>query len=181
MKSLIPLPYQRVYIRKGFLKQDTWPEGVIEGYLVAVCVVLNEAPKLMVMTCEGAMFCYVPPHAVCFVEDAPPVSLQDVCAWDCLADSGEVVELDFARNFDLEWKSRTGMEMDGRYMFSLHFDPKQAWSRIPEQMKVFHFVEGSDGNLHIVVNNQSKWVCDAVTVKEMTCPPDSNMQTWYCE
>lgn len=181
MKSLMPLPHTRVYVRKAYIRQDDRPEGVIEAYLVGVCVVLNEAPKLMVMTCEGAMFCYVPPHAVCFTEDAPVLGLRDVCAWDCLADSGEIVELDFARNFGVTWKSMTGYEMEGRYMFSLHFDPKQAWSRIPEQMKIFHFVHGDDENLHIVVNNQSRWLCEAITEGDLTFPPQSNMHIWYAE
>jgi hypothetical protein len=181
MKTLVPTPYTKILVRKRFLQQNAEPDGLIEAYLVAVCVVLNEAPKLMVMTREGAMFCYVPPNAVCFEEDAPLLGVLDVCMWDCLADRAEIVELEFIRHFDMEWKSGTNVVHKGRYMFSLHFDPRQAWGRIPEQLKIFHFLEGADGNLHIAVNNQSRFLCDAFEIGEMSCRPESNMQVWFCE
>lgn len=181
MNSLVSVPHTKVFVRKRFLQQESDTDGVIEVYLVAICVVLNEAPKLMVMTHEGAMFCYVPPNAVCFDEDAPLLSVLDVCKWDCLADRAEIVELEFIRHFDMQWKSGTGVLQKGRYMFSLHFDPRQAWGRLPEQLKIFHFIEGDDGNLHIAVNNQSRFFCGALGNGEMTCRPDSNLQVWFCE
>lgn len=181
MKSLIPLPHTKVLVRKRFLQQEKQTEGLIEAYLVAVCAVVNEAPKLMIMTHEGAMFCYVPPNAVCFDEDAPELTTLGVCMWDCLADKGEIVELEFVRHFEMEWKSGTGVMQKGKYMFSLHFDPRQAWGRIPEQLKVFHFIEGADGNLHIAVNNQSRFLCDAFHNGEMTCVPQSNTEVYFCE
>jgi hypothetical protein len=154
---------------------------MIEGYLVGVCVVLNEAPKLMVMTEEGAMFCYVPPHAIAFKVNAPTLDLSEVCRWDCLSDKGEIVELDFVRNFGIAWVSKGGTPREGRYMFSLHFDPRTHWGRLPEQLKIFHFVEGDEGNLHIVVNNQSRWLCEAITDGDMNVVPESNMRIWYSE
>jgi hypothetical protein len=183
MQSLISLPFTQVKVRQGFLQQYTYhPEDkLIDAYLVAVCTVLHEAPKLMVMTEEGAMFCYVPPHAICFDDDAEAKSLEDVCRWDCLADRGEIVILDFVKDFGIRWKTKTGEQMEGRYLFSLHFDPRQAWGRIPEQLKIFHFVHGDDDNLHIVVNNQSQWLCSALSDGTMTVVPESNTTIWYSE
>lgn len=181
MNTLVPTPHTPIFVRKQFIQQAAQTEGVIEAYLVGVCVVLNEAPKLMILTREGAMFCYVPPNAVCFDEAAPLLSVLDVCRWDCLADKAEIVELEFVRHFAMEWKSGTDVMHTGSYMFSLHFDPRQAWGRIPEQLKVFHFVAGADGNLHIAVNNQSRFLCGALDNGELTCRPESNQQVWFCE
>lgn len=181
MNQLISTPYTQILVRKRYLQQDTEPDGVIDAYLVGVCVVLNEAPKLMVMTEEGAMFCYVPPHAVCFDDTAYPLDLGEVCRWDCLADKGEIVILEFLKDFGVRWTTRNDVEREGRYLFSLHFDPRQAWGRIPEQLKVFHFVHGDDENLHIVVNNQSRWLCEAVQSGEMTVVPQSNQKIWFSE
>lgn len=163
------------------MQQDKVPGGVIECYLVAVCVVLNEAPKIMIMTHEGAMFCYVPPHAICFIEAAKELSLRDVCKWDCLANRGEVVELDFLRHFSVRWKSAYYDLREGKYLFSLHFDPNDAWCRFPEQLKIFHFLEGNDGNLHIAVNNQSRFLCGAIHEGEMEFIPQPNKEIWFCE
>ena len=181
MNTLISTPYTQILVRRRYLQQDSEPDGLIDAYLVGVCVVLNEAPKLMVMTEEGAMFCYVPPHAVCFEDKADALELGEVCRWDCLADRGEIVILEFLKDFGVRWRSRTGVEREGRYLFSLHFDPRQAWGRIPEQLKVFHFVHGDDENLHIVVNNQSRWLCEAVQSGEMTLVPQSNQKIWFSE
>lgn len=181
MKSLVCLPHTKVFVRKRFLRQDDEPEGVIECYLVAVCCVLNEAPKLMVMTYEGAAFCYVPPQAVCFTEGAPDLSIGEVCAWDCLANAGEIVELDFLRHYDVEWVNQYGNKFEGAYMWTLHFDPKEAWGRLPEQLKLFHFVRGSEGNLHIIVNNQTRWVSDFIAKGDMEFRPQSNWKVWFSE
>lgn len=174
MTQLISLPTTRCFVRKEYIQQATKPAGMIEAYLVAVCVVANEAPKLMVMTHEGACFCYVPPQAIAFTDQAPHTT--EVCKWDCLADKGEIVELEFLRNFKVKWDKGTG-----RYMWTLHFDPRHMWGRLPEQLKLFHFVEGDDGNLHIVVNNQSQWICEAVYQGPITLAPESNKTIWYME
>lgn len=176
MNQLVPLPTTKCLIRKEYIQQATKPAGFVEGYLVAVCVVANEAPKLMVMTHEGAMFCYVPPNAIAFKEEAPHLPLAQTCKWDCLADRGEIVELDFARNFEVKWEGGIG-----RYMWTLHFDPRQMWGRLPEQLKLFHFLEGEDGNLHIVVNNQCQWICGAVHKGGIEVVPEPNTKVWYVE
>jgi len=182
MNTLISLPFTQIKVRQAFLQPDVeHNDAKIDAYLVAVCTVLNEAPKLMVMTHEGAMFCYVPPHAVCFDDDAEAKSLEDVCRWDCLADRGEIVLLEFAKDFGIRWQSALGTPMEGRYMFSLHFDPRQAWNRLPDQLKVFHFVQGDDDNLHIVVNNQSQWLCSALHQGDISFKPHSNDKIWYSE
>lgn len=181
MQSLISLPHTRVFVRKQFLQQESQPDGVIEAYLVGVCCVLNEAPKLMVMTYEGAMFCYVPPNAICFTEDAWLRSLGDVCAWDCLADRGEIVQLDFLRHYAVKWTNRRQEQLEGTYMWTLHFDPTQAWGRLPEQLKLFHFVRGDDHNLHIIVNNQTRWSSDFFDRGDLEFRPESNMKVWFSE
>lgn len=181
MTSLISLPFTKAFVRKRFIQQESDVDGLIECYLVAVCVVLNEAPKIMLMTHEGAMFCYVPPHAICFGNEAEQKRLSEVCMWDCLADAGEVVELEFLKHMNMQWNTRYHKKMSGRYLFSLHFDPRQNWNRFPEQLKIFHFVHGDDNNLHVVVNNQSKFMCDAIYNGELTVIPDSNTQIWFCE
>src|SRR5690349_18518960 len=141
MRSLISVPYTKCFIRIPHIRQESQDGGTIEGYIVAVRCVLNEAPKLIVMTAEGAMFDSVPPQAICFWKDATEKHISDVCPWDCLADKGEIVELEFVRR----WTVQMGKE-SGRYLFTLHFDPTQSYGRDPVQQKMFHFIEGFDGN-----------------------------------
>jgi hypothetical protein len=130
----------------------------------------------MVLTEHGAAYCYVPPHAICFNTGSPEKMLSEVCSWDCLSDRGEIVELEFLRN----WSVRNGV-VTGRYMFTLHFDPTHAWGRTPEQLKLFHFIQGNDGNLHIWVNNQMLWLCEATTNDADPVWPKSNTRIWYVE
>lgn len=174
MKSLIPLPYTKAYVRRQYIQQETGTKGMVSCFLVAVAVVTNEAPKIMIVTEEGAAFCYVPPQAIAFDKQAPQKDL--VCRWDCLGDSGEVVELDFFRNWVVEWSDGRG-----RYLWTLHFNPRDAWNRFPDQLKLFHFVHGDDGNLHIVVNNQCRWICETLEQGEMEVVPESNLTIWYNE
>lgn len=175
MLSLISLPHTKAFVRTQFLRQKSGEKGFIPCYLIAVAVVLNESPKLMVLTEGGAAFCYVPPQAVCFREDAPEKEIFEVCSWDCLADSGEIVELAFFKHWTVEYRGNSG-----RYLWTLHFDPNHAWGRLPDQLKLFHFIEGSDGNLYIGVNNEMRWTCKAVTTATMV-NPESNLKTWFSE
>lgn len=174
MTSLIPLPYTKAFVRRQYIQQETKTQGMVSCFLVAVTVVTNEAPKIMIVTEEGAAFCYVPPQAICFTEEAPHKDV--VCRWDCLADTGEVVELDFFRHWVVEWS-----EGRGRYLWTLHFNPRDAWNRLPDQLKLFHFIQGDDGNLHIVVNNQCRWVCGALEQEGMEVIPESNKTIWFNE
>lgn len=178
MKQLVNLPFQKAYVRKRFLRQETKDEGIIECYLIAVEVVLNEALRWMVMTREGACFSSVPLHALCLKENAPDVELASVCTWDALGNRAEIVELEFLRHFTVQSKHGTG-----RYMFSIHFEADKFWSRLPSQLKVMHLAEREDGNLMIVVANESRFVCDAITdeAAEMTCIPQSNQRIWFAE
>ncbi len=68
-------------------------------------------------------------------------------------------------------------------MFSIHFEADKFWSRLPSQLKVMHLAEREDGNLMIVVANESRFVCDAITdeAAEMTCIPQSNQRIWFAE
>ena len=177
MNNLISTPFQPIYIRNRYLAQTSKPKGLQKGFLVAIQVNLNEAPKLMVMTEAGAMFCFVPPHAVCFDPDA--IEMRDVCPWDCLSDQGEIVKPEFLIHRRLEWRDTSGQWHKGRYLFSLNFG-KQHWASIPEQYKVFHFVQSKDGNLHITVNNRSRWICDAVD-QSSEFVPESNIERWFYE
>lgn len=182
MRSLISLPYTKAFVRTSHLRQisgrGTLP-AVTHCYFVAVRVILNEAPRMIVLTEEGAMFDSVPPHAICFNEKAPELALPDACRWDCLGDAAELVTLDFVRNWNVEWQG--GCDR-GAYLFTLHFDPLDAWGRLPEQLKMFHFIEGNDGNLYIRVNNELRWLCDALDQPEkITVIPESNLKIWSSE
>lgn len=171
MTSLIPLPYARAYVFTKYIRQVSQEQGKLECYLVAVQVSLNEAPNLMILV-GSAMFCYVPVNAITFTPEAEELSLQDACTWDCLADKGEIVELEFVKNWSVLLKGEPG-----QYMFSLHFDPNQAWGRDPGQLKLFHFIRS--GHLRIGTNNEMRWLCKAL--KQDDVYPEANQGKYYVE
>jgi hypothetical protein len=177
MNNLIATPFTPVFIRNKHLAQDSRPKGAQRGFIVAIQACLNEAPKLMVLTEAGAMFCYVPPHAICFDPDAPENT--DVCPWDCLSNEGEAVVLPFIKHWTAEFRSSGGDMHTGTYLFSLNFGT-QDWASIPEQYKIFHFIQGDDNNLHITVNNRSKWICGAFD-QDFEFIPEPNTKRWFCE
>ena len=176
MQSLINLPLTPAFVRNSHICQSSRPDGVSPCYLVAVEVVLNEAPKLMILLENGAAFCYVPIHAICFDRGSPAIELADVCRWDCLADAGECVTLEFLKDWRVEWRGKVG-----RYLFTIHFNPRGGWSRLPEQAKLFHFLALDDGNLAIGVNNEMRWVCDAFDQDAVTIRPEANRMVWWAE
>lgn len=171
MNQLVPLPFTRCLVRAWFLSEK---EILAECYLIAVEVVLNEAPRWTVLLENGAMFSSVPLHALCWKECKEP-KLQDVSTYDCLGSRAEIVFLDFVRNWTVE--SKLG---NGRYMFSIHFESPHYYQALPEQLKVMHLIERDDGNFVLVVNNQSRFISESITT-DLDLVPISNRNTWYAE
>lgn len=173
MKSLVSTPFTSCLVRERFIRQESGGERFIPCYLVAVETVLNESLRWMVMTENGCMFNSVPAHAICF-EECEGKTLPEVCAWDALASSGEIVELRFVKNWLARWKGG-----EGAYLFSLHFADED-WCKFPDQLKVFHMFRGHDGNFHVKVNNELKWVCDALDQSD-DFRPEANITKWSSE
>ncbi|MDL5055888.1 hypothetical protein [Geitlerinema calcuttense] len=148
---------------------------MMECYLIAVESVLNEAFRWMILLENGAMYNSVPLQALCWKEDAPEPSLSDICTWDCLGETTEIVTLDMVRNWRVE--SKKG---NGRYLFSIHFKTPEMWQNIPEQSKVCHFCTRDDGNFMSVVNNETRFLCSAV-VRDKPLRMAPNEKVWFAE
>jgi len=173
MTTLVSLPFTRVLIRAKYLRADA--DGYIEGFLVAVRVVLNRALEFLVLTAEGAMFDSVPITALS-TKECTEKPLKDVETWDALGSRAECVMLDFVRDWGLVCRSGFG-----RYMFTLHFQPTTEWSMFPDQRKLMHIVELDSGQIAVAVNNEIRWLCEAVIENEMTLRPEANRRFWYSE
>ncbi len=164
--------------------QKPGTEGFVDCVVFGAESLPNQTLGFHILTDEGMLYSQVPIHGLCWLEDAPNRSLQELSNWDCFGLTLTVIEYEYLTGCELEYQTERGEILKGRYICTFDF-VDNGYSNYPEQHKHFHFVALDEGNFCLAPNNRlrvwSKSFTDNLFDWDQIPQVEANKCYWYTE
>ncbi len=181
MKSLLSsTPAIPCFVRNGCLfGGDVIHEGYTRGLVVGMNAIAHRAPTFVVLLSTGAKYDPVPLHGICWKE-CQPIPLGELCWWDCFSSEHSIEVLDTMRLMSCEFRTRSGANYSGTYMFTVKWSG--GFADVPAEHKTHDFIKCADGHFAMMPNNKVRWLDDSFVEKGVELPKYArNTSTWSCE
>jgi hypothetical protein len=141
------LPPLTIFVRNEFIYKNK--EGFTEARLVGIRALSNQSIQFTVLLSNGALYTGLPPHALCFKQNAPKISLEESLMWDNISSEIDVITFDLLRYTPCTVKTINDKIIEGIYRFTIDYVGNNDLSRDPEHWKMTHVIESNDGNMLI--------------------------------
>jgi hypothetical protein len=141
------LPPLTIFVRNEYIFNTK--KGFTEGRLVSARSLSNQAIQFSVLLSNGVFYTGLPPSALCFKKEAPPIELEECLMWDNISSEIDIITLDLLRYMPCTVKTMSNKIIPGMYRFTIDYIGNNDLSRDPEHWKMTHVIESDDGNFLI--------------------------------
>lgn len=138
----------------------------------------NRSLTFHVLLEDGAQFARIPLHALCYLKDAPRMTLPDLMLWDCFGEDVTVAAFAYLREMEATAFLRSG-EQRGTYVCSFDW-VGNGYSETPEQHKVMHLLALQNGCFALQPNNRLRWEDPSFTRPFVRWPRYRTNTRYFC-
>lgn len=183
MSSNANLPSIKVWVNSSYIynMKDNEIPTPVEGFLVGVRCLQNQAFQFHVLLRNGAFYVGIPPHMLSFEPTINSCPLSDALMWDAVSSDIEVITFELLRYMPCTVKLRSGNIINAMYMFTLDCVGDGGLSRDGENWKSNHVLKAVDGSMIIAPQYRIKFTDKSICGDNFPLPNKHNVINWTTE
>lgn len=167
------IPPIECYVRGNYLRnQKDSHDKYFPCMIFGVASIQGRSPLFHFLMEDGGIWWRMPISAFCQEPGVSEVDLHELVLWNSFGPHVTVTEFQAMRNMRMEYVSRRGEFVKGKYLFTLDWHAPDdnttnlGFSTNPGQHKCGHVIARDDGNFAIQPNNRVRLYDPSFTTKQ---------------
>jgi len=167
------IPPIECYVRGNYLRNQKDSHDIyLPCMLFGVASIQGRSPLFHFLMEDGGVWWRMPISAFCDQPEVPEVDIHELVLWNSFSPHITVTEFQAMRNMRMEYVSRSGNFIKGKYLFTLDWHAPDdnttnlGFSTNPGQHKCGHVIIRDDGNFAIQPNNRVRLYDPSYTTKK---------------